>query len=74
LINFLNEPEIAAQNSTATLFATANAAALEFIADEIKNNSGIYPPQEALANTEFINDVGEATQLYERIWTEIKAE
>jgi spermidine/putrescine-binding protein len=40
----------------------------------VKNNTGVYPSQEALARTEYINDVGEATALYERIWTEIKAE
>lgn len=74
LINFLHEPEIAAKISAAVLYATANAGAMEFLPDEVKNNTGVYPPQEALANTEYINDVGEATQLYERIWTEIKAE
>lgn len=74
LINFLHEPEIAAQISAAVLYATPNEAAMEFLPDEVRNNTGIYPPQEALANTEYINDVGEATQLYERIWTEVKAE
>jgi spermidine/putrescine-binding protein len=74
LINFLHEPEIAARISEFVLYATPNEAALEFIADEVKNNPGIYPPQEALVNTEYLNDVGEATLLYERIWTEIKAE
>ncbi len=74
LINFLNDPEIAAKISTAVLYPTANEAAMAFIPDEIKNNPGIYPPQEALANAEYINDVGETTALYERIWTEIKAQ
>lgn len=74
LINFLHEPEIAARISEAVLYATPNDAAVALLPDAIKNNSGIYPPQEALANTEYLNDVGEATQLYERIWTEIKAQ
>jgi spermidine/putrescine-binding protein len=74
LLNYLLDPEVSAKISTATLYATANEAAMEFLPDDIKNNTGIYPPEEALANTEYINDVGEATQLYERIWTEIKAE
>jgi spermidine/putrescine-binding protein len=74
LINYLLDPEVSAKISTATLYATPNEAAMEFLPDEVKNNTGIYPPEEALANTEYINDVGEATQLYERIWTEIKAE
>ena len=57
-----------------TYFASPNEAALEFIADEIKNDPGIYPPQEVLDKMEFIEDVGEATQIYERLWTEIKSE
>lgn len=74
LINYLHEPDIAAKLSEFVLYATPNEAAMEFLPDEVKNNTGIYPPQEALANTEYLNDVGEATALYERIWTEIKAE
>jgi spermidine/putrescine transport system substrate-binding protein len=74
LINYLHEPDIAAKISEFVLYATPNEAAIELLPDEVKNNTGIYPPQEALANTEYLNDVGEATALYERIWTEIKAE
>src|SRR5690606_33113398 len=67
LINFLHDPEIAARISEFVLYATPNTAAVELLPDEVKNNSGVYPPQEALANTEYIEDVGEATALYERI-------
>ena len=74
LINYLNDPEIAAMVTNFTYFASPNEAALEFIADEIKNDPGIYPPQEVLDKMEFIEDVGEATQIYERLWTEIKSE
>jgi spermidine/putrescine-binding protein len=74
LINFLHEPEIAAKISEFVFYATPNTAAVELLPDEVKNNSGIYPPQDALANAEFLQDLGEVTALYERIWTEIKAE
>lgn len=74
LVNFLHEPEIAARLSEFVLYATPNTAAMELLPDEVRNNSGIYPPEDALANTEYLEDVGEATALYERIWTEIKAE
>jgi len=74
LINYLHEPEIAAQITNFTYYPSPNDAALEFIADEVKNDPGIYPPQEVLDKMEFLVDVGEATQLYERIWTEIKAQ
>jgi spermidine/putrescine transport system substrate-binding protein len=74
LINYLNLPEMAAKNSEITRYATPNQPAVELLPDEIRNNPSIYPPADALVNTEFILDVGEATALYERIWTEIKAE
>jgi spermidine/putrescine transport system substrate-binding protein len=74
LINYLHEPENAARITNATYYATPNEAALPFITEEIHNAPGIFPPEELLARMEFINDVGEATQLYERIWTEIKAQ
>jgi spermidine/putrescine transport system substrate-binding protein len=34
----------------------------------------IYPPPEVMEKPEFLRDVGEATLLYDRIWTEIKTE
>lgn len=74
LINYLLDPEIAAMITNFTYYASPVDAALEFIDDEVKEDPGIYPPQEVLDNMEFITDVGEATLLYERIWTEIKVE
>jgi spermidine/putrescine-binding protein len=74
LINFLHEPEIAAMNTTVVLYATPNDAALEFVDEAIRNNPAIFPSLEDLGNTEYIHDLGEVTQLYERIWTEIKAQ
>jgi spermidine/putrescine-binding protein len=74
LINYLNDPEIAGMVTNFTRYASPNEAALEFIEEEIQNDPAVYPTQEVLDNMEFIADVGEATQLYERIWTEIKAE
>lgn len=74
LINYLHTPENAAKISEATLYPTPNEAALKLIPDALKSNPAAYPPKEALAKAEFIKDVGDATQIYERIWTEIKAQ
>lgn len=74
LINYLLDAEIGAMVTNFTFYASPNEAALPFISDEIKNDPGIFPPEEVLAKAEFIADVGEATALYERIWTEIKAQ
>ena len=73
-INYLLRPEVGAQNCNYTWYASPNTAAEEFINPDILNDPGIYPPDEVLAKLEFLKDVGEATSLYDRIWTEIKSE
>jgi len=72
-INYLHLPEVAAQNAEFVGYGTPNAAAKEFIDPEILANEGIYPSEEVSARLQWIEDVGEALQLYDRIWTEFKA-
>lgn len=72
-INFLLRPDIAARNSNYTWYASPNAAAVEFIDPEILEEPAIYPPPDVMERLEWIEDVGEAAPLYERIWTEVKA-
>ncbi|MEW6661922.1 MAG: polyamine ABC transporter substrate-binding protein [Bacillota bacterium] len=71
-INFLLRPEISARIAEEILYGTPNAAAKELIDPEIAGNPAIYPPEEILAKCEWLQDVGEATKLYDRIWTEVK--
>jgi spermidine/putrescine transport system substrate-binding protein len=72
-INYLHIPEVAAQNAEFVGYGTPNAAAKEFIDPEILGNAGIYPSEEVSARLQWIEDVGDALQLYDRIWTEFKA-
>jgi spermidine/putrescine transport system substrate-binding protein len=72
-INFLHEPEVAAQNAEWVGYGTPNAAAKEFIDPEILADEGIYPPPDVAASLQWIEDVGDALELYDRIWTEFKA-
>jgi spermidine/putrescine transport system substrate-binding protein len=72
-INFLLRPEVAAANSNFTWYASPNAKAAEFISADILEEPAIYPPPEVMAKLEWIEDVGDATPLYSRIWTEVKA-
>lgn len=72
-INYLLRPEVGAAISNFTWYASPNAAATEFIDAEILEEPAIYPPPEVMERLEWIEDVGEATPLYERIWTEVKA-
>jgi spermidine/putrescine transport system substrate-binding protein len=71
-INYLHDPEIAAQNAEWNLYATPNKAAKELLDPSLLGET-IYPPAEAYPQLQWIEDVGDATELYDRIWTEFKA-
>lgn len=72
-INYILQPEIAAQITNFTWFGSPVEAANEFIDPEILEEPAIYPPAEVMAKLEWIEDVGDATPMFERIWTEVKA-
>jgi len=48
-INYLMEPQVAANNSNFVNYANANAASLPMVDDAIKNDPGIYPTPEVKA-------------------------
>ena len=73
-LNFIMEPEIGAEIVNAVSYASANKEAQKFIKPEILNDQAIYPPDELVSHCEFIEDVGEAVTIYDRYWTEIKAQ
>lgn len=72
-INYLNDPQRAAQNAEFVGYGTPNEAAKQFLPEEVLNNPAIYPPPETFERLQWIEDVGDALTLYDRIWTEFKA-
>ncbi len=72
-MNFILQPEIAAQITNYTWYGSPVEAANEFIDAEILEEPAIYPPPEVMAKLEWLQDVGDATPIYERIWTEVKS-
>jgi len=72
-MNYTQYPDIAAQNAEWVGYATPNKAAKEFIDPEMLANEGIYPSAEVAESLQWIEDVGPALELYDRIWTEFKA-
>jgi spermidine/putrescine-binding protein len=73
-INYLLRPEVGARITNYTWYGSPNKASEEFIDAEILEEPAIYPPPETMEKLEFLRDVGEATTLYDRIWTEIKTQ
>lgn len=69
-INYLMEPQVAANNSNKVNYANGNIKSLPMVNDEVKNDPGIYPPPEvkaklfpSLAYNEDFN------RLMTRMWT-----
>jgi spermidine/putrescine transport system substrate-binding protein len=54
-------------------FATANLAARKLLPEELQTNPAMYPPDEVVAKSEHLRDLGDATRLYDEAWTAIKA-
>lgn len=73
-INFVLEPENSAQISNFINYASPNKVAIDqkLIKAENLNNPAIYPPPEIFAKLQYLEDVGEATKLYDEAWTEVK--
>ena len=72
-MNYTQFPEIAAQNAEWVGYATPNQASKEFIDPEMLEDESVYPTAETSARLQWIEDVGNAYELYDRIWTEFKA-
>jgi spermidine/putrescine transport system permease protein len=71
-LDFVMEAEVAAEICLAMRYTTPNRAARAHLPAEVLDNPAIFPPAETLARTELLRDVGDATVLYDRLWTEVK--
>jgi spermidine/putrescine transport system substrate-binding protein len=71
-INYLSDPEVAAQNAEYIGYASPNKTAKESI-DPSMLSETIYPTGEMASRLQWIEDVGDALELYDRVWTEFKA-
>ncbi|MCE9615968.1 MAG: spermidine/putrescine ABC transporter substrate-binding protein [Lentisphaerae bacterium] len=71
-INFLHEPEIAAQNIEFVYYLCPNLAAYELVSDEVRNDPAVFLPQNIMDKSEVVWDLGENNALYSHIWDEVK--
>ena len=72
-IDYLLDPKIGAQLSNYINYATPNAAAMSQIAEESRKNPRIYPPDDQLKRLSYLQDVGDATGIYDEVWTAVKS-
>jgi spermidine/putrescine transport system substrate-binding protein len=72
-INFLHDPERAAENSDFIGYLCPNLAAYPKMSAELRDNPTVFLPPEIRAKSEVIEDIGDALPLYTRMWDEVKA-
>lgn len=71
-INFLLQPEVAAQNIQFTLYLAPNKSAYPLLGD-LQHNPVLFAPQEILDKAQLVRNVGDAAPLYNRAWDKIKS-
>ena len=72
-INFILDPQNGAALSNFNQYATPNSAAMPFIKPEDGHNPAIYPPAEQIAKMQYLEDIGDATRMYDEVWTTVKS-
>ena len=72
-INFILDAKVGARLSDFNRYATPNAASLPLVSKADRENPAIYPSEDELKKLEYLEDVGEATRLYDEVWTAAKA-
>ena len=72
-IDYMLQPEVTAAISNAVYFASANKEALAFVDEDVRNNPGVYPPAEVVAESFGVKAHSAAfDRLLNRTWTRIK--
>jgi spermidine/putrescine transport system substrate-binding protein len=72
-VNFILAGEVGAALSNYLAYATPNEASLPLVEQEMRDDPRIYPSEAELAASAMLEDVEEATTLYDQIWTRVKA-
>ncbi|ODP97478.1 MULTISPECIES: ABC transporter substrate-binding protein [Salinivibrio] len=72
-IDFMYRPENQAKLVEEFGYPAPNTNAAEYLEAELKENSTIFPSDEAVNKGEFTNDVGEAVKIYQKYWQMLKS-
>ncbi|MGZ9586973.1 ABC transporter substrate-binding protein [Paenibacillus marinisediminis] len=72
-INFMLDPENSAKNYEAIGYSNPVTEAKKYQSEKYNSNTMINLSEEELSRTEWLLDVGDKIQLYDRLWTELKS-
>jgi len=70
-INFMLQPDIAAQICERLSFATPNQLAFNQLPTELKENPRLFPPESDLERCESVAPVGDLAEVYDKYWTKL---
>lgn len=71
-INFMLQPDVAAEICKRLSFATPNQEAFKMLPTEVKNNQSLFPPESELTKCESIAPIqDEISAVYDRFWTKL---
>lgn len=70
-LNFMLQPDVAAQMCQRLSFATPNRVAVEQLPSQLRNDTNLFPPESILQKCERIAPVGKFNAVYDRYWTQL---
>jgi spermidine/putrescine transport system permease protein len=71
-INYLLDPVVSAKITEEFPYANPNIAAHEYIDSSILVDTAVYPTESQMKITERLQDLGDTTKLYDKIWAKVK--
>lgn len=71
-INFFYDPAVSAENMQFIFAVSPNTEAIKLLPPSFKENPLLFPPNELLKRSEWIQDVGENIKLYHEAWNQVK--
>ncbi|MNH87938.1 Spermidine/putrescine-binding periplasmic protein precursor [compost metagenome] len=72
-INYMMDPKVSAKNYESIGYSDPNTKAMEFHSQEYRNDKMINLSEDEMKRTEWLKDVGDTLQVYDRYWTELKS-
>lgn len=72
-INYILTPKVHGTITNSSLYANPNDSAKAFIDSKIVNDKAIFIDNAIIDKSQYIQDVGSSTTLYDKIWTGIKS-
>jgi spermidine/putrescine transport system substrate-binding protein len=71
-INFMLDGKISNEATEKIEYVNTNKEAKKYMSEEYLNNKAVYIPDSELKKAESFRDVGSASKIYDRIWSEFK--